>query len=111
MLKIKKIILLFLFIFFVFSLVPNIINHKNKIDFYEKIKKEYENEKKKNIELKTKIAKQKSAYEIEKNIRNNLNLTRENEVIIIFPSIKINPSPTQTPVLKNWEKWFEIFFK
>lgn len=108
--KIKKIIFLFFAIFFIYSLFPNILNYKNKLDFYNQIKKDYEKEVKKNIELKTRIAKQKSTDEIEKNIRNNLNLTRENEVIVIMPSPKFIPSPTPTLILKNWQKWKEVFF-
>lgn len=111
MLKIKKIFFLFLIIFFFSSFVPNVFNYKNRLDFYHQIKKDYQEETKKNIELKTKIAKQKSADEVEKNVRNNLNLTKENEIIIILPSPKITPSPTPTPVLKNWQKWIEVFFK
>ncbi len=110
MLKIKKIIFLFFIIFFIYSLFPNILNYKNKLDFYNEIKQDYEKKLKKNIELKTKMANKKSVIEVEKNIRNNLNLTKENEIIIIMPSPKIIPSPTPTIFLKNWQKWKEVFF-
>ncbi len=106
----KKIFLIIFLIFLFSSLLPNVLNYKNKIEFYQQIKKDYEEEKKKNIELKTKIINKKSIDEIEKTIRNKLNLSKENEVVIIIPSPtkKILPSPT--PVLKNWQKWWQIFF-
>ncbi len=108
--KIKKIIFFLILIFFVSSLIPNILNYKNKIDFYNQIKNDYEQEVKKNIELKTKIAKQKSVNEVEKIIRNDLNLTKQNEVVVIIPSPTISPTPTPTTVLKNWQKWIRVFF-
>lgn len=110
MIKIKKIILIFLVCFLIYSLIPNVINYKNKLEFYNKTKKDYEKEIKKNNQLKTRIAKEKSLAELEKNIRNNLNLTKKNELVIIMPSIKITLSPTPTPIIKNWEKWKKIFF-
>lgn len=106
----KKIFIIALFIFLLYSLLPNLLNYKNKIQFYEQIKKDYEEEKKKNIELKTQIIKKKSVDEIEKTIRNKLNLSKENEVVVIIPSPTKKLTPSPTPVLKNWQKWWQIFF-
>jgi len=107
---IKKIFLIFLIGFLFSSLIPNIINYKNRISFYRQTKKEYEIEKKKQIELQTEIVKKKSADEVEKTIRNKLNLLKENEVVLIIPTPTDIPSPTPTPILSNWEKWWRVFF-
>jgi cell division protein FtsB len=106
----KKIFFIFLTIFLFFSLIPNILNFKNRLGLYQEIKKELEEEKKKTIELKTNIAKKKSVSEIEKTIRNKLNLLKENEVMIIIPSPTIIPQPSPTVTLTNWQKWWKVFF-
>lgn len=107
---IKKIFVGFLMFFLISSLLPNILSYKDKINFYEKIKQEYEKEAKKNLQLKTEIAKKKSAFEVEKTIRNQLNLTKKGEVVIIIPSPAQTPTPTPTIILKNWQKWLKVFF-
>lgn len=107
---IKKLFFILLIIFLFSSLVPNVFNYKNKLSFYQQTKKEYEAEKKKQIELKTEIVKKKSADEVEKTIRNKLNLLKENEIAIIIPSPTYAPKITPTPVLVNWEKWWKVFF-
>lgn len=108
---IKKIFFILLIIFLFSSLIPNIVNYKNKISFYQQTKKEYENEKKKQIELQTEIVKKKSSYEVEKTIRNKLNLLKENEIALIIPSPTFIPKPTPTSILKNWQKWWQVFFR
>jgi len=108
---VKKIIFVLLIIFLFSSLFPNILDYKNKISFYQQTKKEYEAEKKKQIELRTEIVKKKSADEVEKTIRNDLNLLKPNEIVIIIPS----PTPrplfiTPTPAA-NWRQWLDLFVK
>lgn len=107
---IKKLITL-LFLLFIFSyLLKNIINYQKKLVFYQTYKMEYEKEKNYNRYLKTEIIKKKSDVEIEKTIRNKLNLLKENEIAIILPSPSPS-SPAPTPTLKvNWERWRQVFF-
>src|SRR3989344_3349319 len=97
----KNIVGIFFAVFLLFSLLKNIFNYKDKIKFYEDYKRDYEAEKKKNIELKTEIVKKKSVAEVEKTIRNDLNLIRPDEVAIIIPSPTpkpriITPTPKAT---------------
>ena len=75
------------------------------------MKKDLQDEEKKQIELRTEIVKKKSVDEVEKTIRNKLNLLKENEVAIIIPSPTKSPRITPTPILANWEKWWKVFFK
>ena len=108
---IKNIVLLFLLIFLFSSLLRNLFGYKSKLQFYQQFKQNFDRERKRNIELKTEVVRKKSLEEIEKTIRNNLNLLKDNEVALILPS------PTKTPVsiiptpLPNWRQWWELFFK
>jgi cell division protein FtsB len=107
---VKKIILVFFLLFLFSSLTRNIFNFQKKLQFYHDFKKEYEKEKKKNITLKTEILKKSDPNEVEKTIRNKLNLQRPDEVVIVVPQ------PTPTPVvitptpLPNWNQWLNVFF-
>ena len=108
---IKNIIFLFLLIFLFSSLLKNLFSYKGKLQFYQQFKQNFNKEKKRNIELKTEVVRKKSQEEIEKTIRNDLNLLKDNEIVLIIPS------PTKTPVsiiptpLANWRQWWELFFK
>ncbi len=108
---IKNIVLLFLLIFLFSSLLRNLFGYKSKLQFYQQFKQNFDRERKRNIELKTEVVRKKSQEEIEKTIRNNLNLLKDNEVALILPSpTKIPISITPTPV-PNWRQWWELFFK
>ncbi len=79
---IKKLFFVLLIIFLFSSLIPNVFNYRNKLSFYLQTKKELETEKKRSIELKTEIVKKKSSDEVEKTIRNKLNLLKERPLLI-----------------------------
>lgn len=105
-------IILICFILFLFSsLVRNLFDYRNKLQFYQGYKKDYENEKKQNIALKTEVLKKTSQSELEKTIRNKLNLSRPDEIAIMLPSptpILIIPTPVPLPV---WQQWWKLFVK
>ena len=106
---IKKILLLLFILFLFSSLLKNIFNYQNKLQFYQDFKQDYENEKQKNIALKTDVLKKKSMSELEKTIRNKLNLLRPDEVAVSLPSP--TPAPvtiTPTP-LPNYLQWWQVF--
>ncbi|MFN4213074.1 MAG: FtsB family cell division protein [Microgenomates group bacterium] len=108
---VKKVVLIFLILFFSSSLLKNIINYRSKLQFYQDYKREYEEEKKRQQKLKTEIARKKSLTELEKTIRNKLNLAKEGEFVILLPSPTSHP-PTPTPSSSaNWLKWWRVFFK
>lgn len=107
----KKIIGIVFVIFLLSSLVRNIFNYTSKNQFFQDYKNDYEKENKKNIELKTEIVKKQSVSEVEKTIRNDLNMVKENEVAIILPVPTltiITPTPTPAP---NYIQWWRVFFK
>jgi len=108
---IKKVFFLIFALFLLSTLFPNIINYQRKLDFYNKIKEKLSKEEKRQTELKTEIIKKKSQSELEKIIRNQLNLSKENEIIIVLPSPNLTSTPTPTIKLTNWQKWLKIFLK
>lgn len=110
MVFLKRIIYFLLLLFFLSSLTKNLFDYRKKVQFYEEYKNEYEAEKKKNRELKTAILKKSDFSEIEKTIRNKLNLLKPNEIAVILP--QPTPKPviiTPTP-LPNYLQWVEVFF-
>ena len=110
--KIVRNIILICFVLFLFSsLVRNLFDYRNKLQFYDEYKKEYEKEKKENTALKTEVLKKTSQSELEKTIRNKLNLLKPDEVAVILPSptpIPITHTPTPLP---NWMQWWKLFVK
>jgi len=106
----RKIVFFLLLLFFFSSLTKNLLDYQNKVNFYQSYLKDYQGEKRKNTELKTQLLKKSDTYEVEKTIRNKLNLLREGEVAVILPQ----PSPTPivvTPTpLPNYLQWKEVFF-
>jgi len=107
----KKIIGVAFIIFLFFSLIRNIFNYTDKNQFFQDYKNDYEKENKTNIELKTEIVKKQSVTEVEKTIRNDLNLLKDNEVAIILPIPTltiITPTPTLPPV---WKQWVNLYIK
>jgi len=109
---VKKILLSTFIVFLFVFLFKNINEYQKQLQFYQEYKKEYEKEKYQNQKLKTEVIKKKSLAELEKNIRNKLNLTKENEMIILMdnqPNVTI--ANFSSPNHPNWKKWWLIFFK
>ncbi|MEN9327953.1 MAG: hypothetical protein RI947_761 [Candidatus Parcubacteria bacterium] len=98
-------------LFFVYALTRNFVEYKKNVLFYENYKKEYEKEKKNNTVLKTQLLKNSDPHEVEKTIRNKLNLLKSGEVSVIIPLPSPTPiitTPTPAPV---YEQWWDSFFK
>ncbi len=107
---IKRVIILLLLIFLLSSLLRNILSYRDKIQFYQDFKKAYDTEKKQNITLQTQILKKKSYSELEKTIRDKLNLLQPDEIAITIPTPTPGiPSVTPTPA-PNWIQWWNVFF-
>ncbi len=107
----RKIVFFLLMVFFFSSLTKNLLDYQKKLAFYQDYKLDYEKEKKQNIVYKTELLKQSDTNEIEKTIRNKLNLLKPNEVAIIMRQ----PSPTPeivTPTpLPNYLQWWQVFVR
>lgn len=106
----RKIVFFLLLLFFFSSLTKNLFDYKSKLSFYQSYLKDYEKEKKRNVELKTQLLKKSDPNEIEKTIRNKLNLLKPDEVALMLP--QLTPTPvliTPTP-LPNYLQWWKVFF-
>lgn len=97
-------------IFLFTSLTRSYFEYQKNIRFYQSYKESYEKEKKKNITLKTEVLKQGDFYEIEKTIRNKLNLLKENEVALIIPEPSPTTTPIITPIIPVYKQWWGLFF-
>lgn len=106
----RKILFFFVFFFLCVSLIRNVSDYQNSLSFYTLTKNGLQKAQEKNKELKIKKLVDSSAFEIEKNLRDKQNLSRENEVVIIVPHP--SPTPTPTPVLRlpPYVQWIQVFF-
>ena len=105
----KTIGIILLLLFLSSSLIKNIVDYRSKQGFYEDYKKHYEEEKHRNAELKTALLKKNDLNEIEKIIRNKLNLLRPGETSVILPSptpVPVIITPTPPP---NWKQWTNLY--
>lgn len=106
----KNVFLIFLVVFLSSSLIRNIFDYQKKIDFYKKYQTELSQEKKKKLSLQTEVLKKTDPYELEKTIRDKLNLSKPDELSVLLP--QPTPAPTQiTPTpLANWQQWRDLFW-
>jgi cell division protein FtsB len=98
-------------IFLLFSLIKNFSEYQKNIKFYHSFKSDFEAAQQKNNKLRTEIVKENDPSELEKTIRNKLNLLKPNEIAIIVPTPTPTPfvaTPTPPPVYKQW---VEVFVK
>lgn len=111
------IVTIFLVFFLGFSFLRNI----GKVS---KVKKEIkereirvEKLKEENERLRTTLAQTQSGEFVEKQIRDKLGLAKEGEIVLVMPDSEILeklapdlPSREASLPLKNWEKWYRLFF-
>ncbi len=108
--KLRRILIGIIILFLLFSLTKNLFDYQRSTQFYESYKTDYETAAKRNLELKTRILKSKDPNELEKTIRNRLNLTKEDEIAIMVPEpTKVPTTPTPTP-RPNYRQWWDTFF-
>lgn len=106
---ISKIFFLIIFLLFLSSLIRNLFNYHNALKFYQQYKINFEKEKEKNRNFKIQMLKKTNVYEVEKTIRNQLNLLKPDEVVVIVPSPLLTPTPSPTKSPVNWEKWLRLY--
>jgi len=107
----RKMLFLFVFFFLLISLIRNIADYHNSLNFYEVTKKNFEKAVEENKALKIKKLANSSAFQIEKNLRDKQNLSREHEVVIIVPPPSPTPTPRITPAIPIYAQWATIFFQ
>lgn len=85
---------------------------KNEGATLTQLKKDLEQEKKQTLFLEEQILYVQSEEFLEKEARNKLNLTKENEFIVLAPtSKKTGTSQTNEKIKPIWKKWVEKFTK
>ncbi|MEO6509310.1 MAG: septum formation initiator family protein [Patescibacteria group bacterium] len=106
---VKKILITLILVFLFSSLIKNISEYRKNLSFYATYKKNYEDEKNRNNKLKMQSIKENDPAELEKTIRNKLNLKKPNEVAIIVPTLTpfpMTPTPSPMPIYQQWVKVF-----
>jgi cell division protein FtsB len=106
----RRIFLFILFLFLATSFIRNIIDVKRNYPLFLNSKREFDEARQKNAQLKTAIVKQKSLNEVEKTIRNKLNMSKEGELVIIIPHPSPSPTPIIIPTLPIYKQWMMVFF-
>ena len=108
---IRTIFYALILLFFFSALTRNFFEYRKNLKFYADYKTQYQGEKKRNTELKTQVLKNTDPNQVEKVIRNKLNLLKSNEIAVIIP----DPTPTvyiETPTpAPNYEQWLNVFIK
>jgi cell division protein FtsB len=86
-----------------------------KQDLITKAQNSLQEEQNENQKLKKAIAQVNNPEFIESQARNNLNLAKPNEEIVVIPTgtIAVKPSTSLVPQdsQPNWQKWWDYFFK
>jgi phosphopantetheine adenylyltransferase len=95
-------------IFLGYFLTKNIFEYQEKVSFYKQMMNEKNIETKKTQKLNKEIARNQDVDQIEKNIRQKLNLLKENEIAVILPNISITPTIAPIPPKTNPQLWFEL---
>lgn len=104
---VRKTMLVLLSVFLFFSLTKTIFDYRNTLVFFQGFRTEYETTKHENIALQTSILRASDHNELEKTIRNKLNLLKKNEIAVIVPlptPTVFIPTSTPAPPYKQWQK-------
>lgn len=101
----------FVAVFLAFSLTKNIFSYRNKIQFRTELRNELEAEETRNKELKSDLQRGSDYYYVERQIRDKLDLLKEDEIALIIPDISPTPSPTPPVVLEPYEEWLDLMVR
>lgn len=107
----KSLMTLFLILvalFFASSLIRSIATYRDKMDFYRTLEAERDKEKTINKKLKSNVRKSHDYYYVERNIREKLNLLKEDEISVILPPLSPTPIPTALPTKTPLQEWKEL---
>ncbi len=97
------------FLFLVFALSKNIVDYRRNIRLHDTLKAEYEEKKKENIKLKTNVRRYNDPDELEKTIRNKLNLVKEGETAVIIAKPTPAPAVSRPAPQEPYEQWLAVF--
>ena len=107
---IKKGVVVMIFLFLSVSLIKNMGEFRKNMQFYDNYQSQLKKAKAENTRLMTQKTLKSSPHEVEKTIRNQLNLLKENEIAIIVPPPSPTPTPIITPIIPVYHQWWNAFF-
>lgn len=110
--RLINLVLLILFILLALNLFRSLKNFYLRRSMIKNAEDRLQAELNQNDNLKRELAKTQSESFVEKQARDELNLIKEGEIIVILPTISpfIEPSPTPIDTSSNFEKWWKVFF-
>jgi cell division protein FtsB len=107
---IRKGILAIIFLFLMMSLFKNINEFRKNLQFYNSYQNQLKQAQQENARLLTQKTLKTSPREVEKTIRNQLNLLKEGEIAVIVPPPTPTPTPIITPIPPVYRQWWNTFF-
>lgn len=95
----------------IFGLGKSWVSLKARLNLIKDARIRLLEEQKKSEDLKRDLAKSESPDYIEQQAREKLNMSKEDELVILMPTPFMPPSPIPTPIdtFANWEKWLRLF--
>lgn len=100
--------------FVINNFIHTIYNLWQKNDLVVRAKKDLDNEKKENQQLKQQLGEVKKPGFVEEEARNKLFLAKPGEGIVIIPTEVLSTSSSEKKktidTRSNWQKWFDLFF-
>lgn len=107
--KAKKIGVILIFVILIYTLSNNIINYRQRMNYFQQYVNNYEEAVEKNRKLKTEIVNQKDLYKLEKDVRDKLGRSKPGETVLVLPEITPAATPTPTPVIPVYRQWINLF--
>src|SRR3989344_3993003 len=96
----QNIIISLVLLFLLYSLSKTLLDYNKKFSFYQQYKREFQEETDRNKKLKSDLVKAQDYHTVERTIREKLNLSKPNEVVVIIPMPSVPASPTPTPTIE-----------
>lgn len=106
----RRIVVFIIFIFLTYSLVKNLAEFRKNLQFYDNYQNQLKDAEAEKARLTTQKTLKTSPRSIEKTIRNQLGLLKDNEVAVIVPPPSPTPTPVITPPLPVPQQWWNTFF-
>lgn len=107
---VRKAVVGIVFLFLLVSLVKNFSEFRRNLQFYESYQSQLREVQQENARLLTQKTLKSSPREVEKTIRNQLNLLKDGEIAVIVPPPSPTPSPVITPLPPVYRQWWNTFF-
>lgn len=111
--KIIVIVLVVVNILFAVNLVKSFASYRNRKITLSQTENNLLEEQNRKLDLERELVQTENIDYIEEQARKKLNMAKEDELVILMPTLPVQDqiTPTPTPRLSNVEKWIEVFWK